>query len=128
MAPGSGWEALAAVMVCGKDKAGNWLRSDDGLFLNYQLTSTRGAIFRQVRLARKLHRQHLHKFSVNQNGEIKILKVKAPRDEGGRLLAPEGWTKVESMKHLKQLLPLVPFQLEEEMRPQRQGQREQQQR
>lgn len=113
MAPRSGWEALAAGMMCGKRQDGGYFVKGDGIFLNFQLTAARAFTLKQVRLARQ--QQKIHKFSVNQNGVIKILKVKPPQPQGTQPLN-EPWLEVKSMEHLKSLLPLVSFPLTPETR------------
>ena len=122
MAPGSGWESLAACMMSGKYLGTqDYLNTNDGVFINYQLTATRGYLYRQVRLTRKMEKK-IDKFSVNQNGEIRILKEKAPRNPQGVLLEKERWIKVDSMDHLQSLMPGVSYPLQES----RQGQPRQQ--
>ena len=82
----SAWNILTEGMRTGKN-----FDKQVHLFLNYQLTKKRAKLAAAVRKARSNHK--IHKYYVNQNGEIKIKRVEA--DE---------YTKVNSEAHLNSII------------------------
>ena len=111
MAPGSGWEQLAAGMLSGHKPNSKEYFENDGVFLNFQITQVKAKVLQQVKLARKLHKDKLHKFSVNQNGRITILKTKTQWEVGAQSKR-EKWEEVKDLDHLKELVDL-PFPLKD---------------
>ena len=111
MAPGSGWEQLAAGMLSGHKPNSKEYFENDGVFLNFQITQVKAKVLQQVKLARKLHKDKLYKFSVNQNGRITILKTKTQWEVGAQSKR-EKWEEVKDLDHLKELVDL-PFPLKD---------------
>ena len=105
-APGSGWEALAAGMLTGKQHGGggtnNGWFENNGVYLRFQLTEARAKVHAQVRLARKAGL--LHKFSTNQNGRITILKERSTRSDRDPR-AKEAWITIGSLADLEREFP-----------------------
>jgi len=106
LSPGSGWEALAAGMLTGKQHGGgganNGWFENNGVYLRFQLTEARAKVHTQVRLARKAGL--LHKFSTNQNGRITILKERSTRSDRDPR-AKEAWITIGSLSDLEREFP-----------------------
>ena len=117
-APDSGWEALATGMLTGKRTDKTYFEKNDGIYLNFQLTDARNKVLHQVRMARKMEK--ISKFSVNQNGQIKVLVAKSPRTQVGNHLAKEPWRTIQSLDDLRELLPGQVFPVPQQ-RQQQQG-------
>ena len=99
-APQSGWETLTAGMRCGRNTNGGYFK-DDGVFLAYQLTATKSKLLHQVRLARTQAKK-IHKFSVNENGRITVLKEKLPQTVPGEP-RNEPWRVVKNEADLAEI-------------------------
>ena len=99
-APQSGWETLTAGMRCGRNTNGGYFK-EDGVFLSYQLTATKSKLLHQVRLARTQAKK-IHKFSVNENGRITVLKEKLARTAPGEP-RNEPWRVVKNEADLAEI-------------------------
>ena len=109
--PGSGWETLCAGMYTGKKAGSDNYFENDGVFINFHLTKIRSKLLNEVRAIRRGHREHLHKFSVNQNGKIHILRKKVPFTPRGQHRDKEVWEVVNDQKHLARMFPSLQFPL-----------------
>ena len=97
---GSGWETLSAGMVTGKKEPNRGRDSPNfevnNLFLNFQLTSKRGAIVKAASVLRKAG--EIFKYSVNQNGRITVVHKKPPQGDRYK------WEEVRSMSDLAKMV------------------------
>ena len=91
-APGSNWGILTAGMARGKKAGGEENFSKDNIFVNYQLTDSRGNLAYNIRTAKKEGK--VHKYAINDNGVIKVRK--SERDQQ--------WIPVKNQNELDQLL------------------------
>ena len=110
--PDSGWEDLATGMVSGRKPDRSYFNTNDGIFINYMLEPTKSDLLRQIRILRK--KRLVHKYSVNQNGRIMILKEKSPRSLPGQGTAREPWIEVKDLKTLRSNFLTISFPIEKE--------------
>ena len=91
---GSAWHILTEGMKTGKnsDTGKNFARGVN-VFINYQLTKKRAKMAMLVRKARTA--QKIHKYYINQNGEIKVKKTNDENDK---------YVKVISETHLNSII------------------------
>ena len=87
--PNSAWDELTTGLRTGKHKGECF--SEDNIFINYQLTKSRGELLKKVREARRV--KDIHKYSTDQNGRISIqTKLRGL------------WTPVSSFSDLQQCI------------------------
>ena len=99
----SEWDRLAQGMVTGRigrrEEGINFTR--DNIYVNFQLTRKRAQLVQQCRLLVKQEPKPISKYSVNQNGQITVLK------EGGS----RRWEQVRDLEELTRIsgveLPIV---------------------
>ena len=89
MKPGSAWERLTAGLMTGKADGRSF--SDANVYINYQVTQSRGELLKHCRQARK--DGSIRKYSTDQNGNISV-----QIDQRG------AWTRVSSPSGLRQFI------------------------